>query len=188
MGEPGLAAGRRWSDGTDQVMAFWQSIAIAVLAGCFGAFLAPLANAFWTLKNWRIKKRFELKYEVFRSASAAVAAWCAGALDVGLQKKQTSMDGLSRQVEMRPEAARSTFSTLGGWLKPASPKRLRRNINLILRIKISIHKIPCTDFEPKRLALITAAAAEFRTPRLTGENPLPGMCSTVGVDAPVSPK
>jgi len=63
----------------------WISIIVAVTAGLFAAVVSPLFTAGLARRNWRLQKLLELRYEIFRGATAALASWIMDALDAKLQ-------------------------------------------------------------------------------------------------------
>jgi hypothetical protein len=138
----------------------WVSILVAFMAGLFGGIIAPLVTARLAARNWRSQKRLELKHEIFRGATAALAALITDALDTRLQNSKVAYGGMVRQVEMRPETSqaleqhRSVVTAF--FSKDVSQKYDQANA-----AKVSLDNIPSTEFEGKRVAFVEAAAAEL---------------------------
>lgn len=93
----------------DTIMAIslWGSILVALIAGLFAAIVTPLVATTLSRWAWQRQKTFDLKYQVFEGALGALASWSTGALDVNLQSSKGQYEGISRQVEMRPETSQA---------------------------------------------------------------------------------
>jgi hypothetical protein len=141
-------------------ISLWTSILVAVIAGAFAAIIAPLVTARVARRTWRSQKRFELKYEIFRGAVGALAAWAADALDPGLQSSKAAYKGYSHPVEIRPE----TFQALGyyhGLVDAFFSPKVATTFDEAVRTPISIETVPNTKFDEKRLVFIQVAAQEL---------------------------
>ena len=141
-------------------VSFWMSIAVALIAGLFAAIVAPLVTASLSRRNWRSQKLLELKFDVFRGATAALASWLTDALDVGLQSTKAEWKGMSRQVEMRRETSQA-LEQYRGLVAAFFSAEVSQKYDLATRANVSPDNIPNSDFEEKRLAFVEAASAEL---------------------------
>jgi len=138
----------------------WLSIVVALIAGLFAAIVAPLVTASLSRRNWRSQKLFELKFDIFRGATVALASWLTDALDVGLQSTKAEWKGMSRHVEMRPETSQA-LEQYRGLVAAFFSVEASQKYEQATRAKVSLDNIPNSDFEEKRLAFIEAASAEL---------------------------
>jgi hypothetical protein len=138
----------------------WVSIVVAVIAGLFAAIVAPLVTAWLSRRNWRAQKLLELKYEIFKGATAALAAWMTDALDVGLQSSKVEWKGMSRQVEMRP-ATSQALEQYRGLVAALFSADVSAKYDQACRAKVSLDNVPNVEFEDRRVAFVEAAAAEL---------------------------
>jgi hypothetical protein len=136
------------------------SFGVALIAGLFAAIVAPLVTASLSRRNWRSQKLFELKFEIFRGATAALASWLTDALDIGLQKSKAEWKNMSRSVEMRPETSQA-LEQYRGLVAAFFSANVSQKYDLATRANVSLDNIPNSDFEKKRLAFIEAASAEL---------------------------
>ncbi|MDQ7842093.1 MAG: hypothetical protein RDU83_13895 [bacterium] len=141
-------------------ISLWTSILVAVVAGLFAAIIAPLVTARVARRTWRWQKRFELKYEIFRGAVGALAAWSADALDPRLQSSKADYKGHVRQVEIRPETAQA-LGYYNGLVSAFFFPKVATRFDEAARAPISIEKASDTEFDQKRLAFIQAAVQEL---------------------------
>jgi len=138
----------------------WVSVGLALIAGLFAAIVAPLVTAGLAKRNWRAQKLSELKYDTFRGATAALAAWLTDALDVGLQTGKAEWKGMARQVEMRPETSQA-LEQYRGLVAAFFSADVSHKYDEVCRAKISLDNVPNMEFEEKRIAFIGAASAEL---------------------------
>ena len=138
----------------------WVSIVVGLIAGLFAAIVAPLVTAWLARRNWRSQKLFELKYDIFRGATAALAAWLTDALDIGLQSRKAEWKGMSRQVEMRPETSQM-LEQYRGLVAAFFSAEVSQKYDQACRAKVSLDNVPNMDFEEKRVAFVHAASAEL---------------------------
>ena len=136
------------------------SILVATIAGLFAAIVAPLVTAEMSRRNWRTQKRLELKHEVFRGATAALAAWLTDALDAGLQNSKPEHKGIARQVEMRPATSQALEQHRGLVAAFFSPD-VSQKYDRACREQVSIDNVPNTEFEERRIAFVEAGALEL---------------------------
>ena len=140
----------------------WVSIVVAVIAGISAGCVAPLLTASLTRYNWRLQKRLELKYEIFRGATAALAANLADGHDIELQvKKPTTAGGMVHVVEIRHQTAQA-LDQHRGLLAAFFTDDVHTKFDSAARANVSIGDTPKTDFEDKRIAFIEAASAELK--------------------------
>ena len=144
------------------MLPIWVSILVAVIAGISAGCVAPLVTASLTRRNWRLQKRLELKYEIFRGATAALGAHLTDAHDVELQEnKPTTADGRTPLVAMRPETSQA-LEQHRGLVAAFFTDDVYGKFDEAGRAEVSIQSVPNTDFEEKRAAFIKAAAAELK--------------------------
>lgn len=141
-------------------ISLWVSVMVAVIAGLFAAIVAPLVTAWLARRNWRAQKLLELKYEVFRGATAALAAWLTDALDVGLQSGKAEWKGMSRHVEMRP-ATSQALEQYRGLVAALFSVDVSQKYDQACRAKVSLDNVPNVEFEDKRMAFVDAAVREL---------------------------
>jgi hypothetical protein len=141
-------------------ISIWVSLVGAVIAGLFAAIVAPLVTSWLARRNWRAQKHLELKYEIFKGATAALAAWLTDALDVGLQSGKAEWKGMSRQVEMRP-ATSQALEHYRGLVAALFSDGVSAKYDEACRAKVSLDNVPNVEFEDKRVAFVEAAAAEL---------------------------
>jgi len=138
----------------------WVSIVIAIIAGLFAAIVAPLVTAGLARRSWRSQKLMELKYDIFKGATAALAAWLTDALDIGLQSGKTEWKGMSRQVEMRPETSEA-LEQYRGLVAAFFSADVSQKYDQACRAKVSLGNVPNMEFEEKRVAFVNAASTEL---------------------------
>ncbi len=138
----------------------WVSIIVAIIAGTFAAVISPSVTASLAKRNWREQKRLDLKYEIFRGAVGALAAWLTDALDTRLQSSKTPYKGRTRDVEMRPETSQA-LEQYRGLIEAFFSKEVSQKFDEASQALISIEAAPNTGFEQKRLAFVEAASREL---------------------------
>lgn len=138
----------------------WVSIIVAIIAGTFAAIISPLVTASLAKRNWREQKRLDLKYEIFRGAVGALAAWLTDALDTRLQSFKIAYKGLTHELEMRPETSQA-LEQHRGLVEAFFSKEVSQKFDEATRAPISIETAPNTKFEQKRLAFVEAASREL---------------------------
>lgn len=141
-------------------ISLWVSLLVAIIAGLFGGIIGPIVNDRLLHNRWRSQKSFELKYETFRGAVDALAAWEADALDFELQSKKTEYNGTVRKVKVRPETAQA-LEHYKSLLQATFSRGVASAYETTLHSHIAIENIPYTDFEQKRAAFVRAAASEL---------------------------
>lgn len=141
-------------------ISLWVSFVGAVIAGLFGGIVGPIVNDQLLHKRWRRQKSFELKYEAFRGAVDALAAWEADALDFELQSKKAEYKGTVRIVEIRPVTAQA-LEHYKSLMQAMFSSGVASAYETTLRSHIAIESVPDTDFEQKRAAFVMAAASEL---------------------------
>src|SRR5262249_24645519 len=107
------------------------------------------------------QRNFELKYEVFRGACAALAAWLTDALDASLQSQKPTYQGVTRHVEMRPETSQ-TLEQHRALISAFFSTDVLKKYEQATRAPLSIENIPNIEFEGKREAFIKAASQELQ--------------------------
>jgi len=138
----------------------WVSVVVAMIAGLFAAIVAPLVTAWMARGNWRSQKLLELKYEIFKGATAALAAWLTDALDVELQNSKAQWKGMARQVEMRP-ATSQALEQYRGLVAAFFSADVSQKFGQACRENVSLDNIPNVEFESQRVAFVDAAAVEL---------------------------
>lgn len=131
-----------------------------MIAGLFAAIVAPLVTAGLARRNWQSQKLLDLKYEIFRGATAALAAWLTDALDVRLQSGKAEWKGMSRHVEMRPETSQA-LEHYRGLVAAFFSDDVSQKYDQACRAKVSLDNVPNVEFEEKRVAFVDAAAIEL---------------------------
>lgn len=139
----------------------WVSIIIAIIAGMFAGIISPLITSRLSRYNWRKQRNFELKYEAFRGACGALAAWYTDALDASLQSQKTTCAGVTRHVEMRPETSQA-LEQHRGLIAAFFSAEVFEKYQQAARSHVSIENIPNVEFEESKLAFIKAASQELQ--------------------------
>lgn len=134
----------------------WVSILVGVVAGIFGGVISPLITSWLSRRTWRRQRRFELKYEVFRGACAALAALKTDALDPSLQKQTQAFEGVARQVELRPETSHA-LEHHRGLIRAFFSADVVAEYEEALLTSVSIMDVPNKRFEKKTLGFIKAS-------------------------------
>ena len=103
-----------------------------------------------------------MKYEVFRGATAALAARLVDSQDIALQKnKPTTESGLAHPVEMRSQTSQA-MEQHHGLVDALFTDDVYAKFDAAGRAEVTIESVPNTDFEEKRKAFIQAAVAELQ--------------------------
>ena len=141
-------------------ISLWVSILVAIIAGLFGGLVGPLIDHGLLRRRWRSQKTFELKYDTFRGAVEALAAWAADAVDFDLQRNKPEYQGTIHKTHLRPSTEQAVEHHKGLVEAMFSP-RVISAFDAVLRSHISIENVPNTEFEEKRSAFVVAAASEL---------------------------
>lgn len=136
------------------------SIMAAIISGFFAAIVAPVVTARLSRRNWRAQKLLELKYEIFKGATAALAARMTDALDADLQSSKAKYKGMSRLVEMRP-ATSQALEQYRGLVAALFSADTSARYDQACRAEASLDNLSNVEFEDARVAFVEAAAAEL---------------------------
>jgi hypothetical protein len=138
----------------------WVSILVAVLAGIFGGIVGPTVTDRLSRARWKSQKAFELKYEAFQSATKAIAAWEADALDFALQKHKPTYND-STPVVAKRETTIQALSHAESLIDALFSAAVGKTFDAMLKSHVSIDNVPNTEFENCRKAFVVAAALEM---------------------------
>ena len=152
--------------GTSDVPFIWSSVVVPLLAALIGALAGPYLASRWQLASWRTQRLSDLKYDVFRGAVQALAAWASDALDPKLQSEKSSYKGSSRLVEMRASTAEN-LAYYDALLRAFFTEAAAERYSEATKAPISIENVPNQTFEARRIAAICVMADEvdFRPKR-----------------------
>lgn len=139
-------------------------IGTALTAGVFtliavyvGASLTARYTAENTHENWKKQRRFDLQYQVFQGAVRALAAYYSDAIDPVVQRRNEGLPN-KRYAEMQPQTA-AGLQEYRGLVETFFTRPVFEKYEAVKQADIAIEKVPCLDFDQKRLAFIVAAAA-----------------------------
>lgn len=139
----------------------WVSIIVAIIAGMFAGVISPLITHCLSRRNWRKQRKFELKYEAFNGACAALAAWLSDALDASLQIQKPTYEGLTHHIEIRPETSQA-LEQHRGLIAAFFSAEVLEKYEQAIRAPVSVKNVPNVEFEERRSAFIKAASQELQ--------------------------
>jgi hypothetical protein len=134
---------------------------IGFISGILSGIISPLILSILQHKViWKKQKKHEIKTSAFNDAVRALSLYAADALDPKLQSEKTNHKGVQRRIELRPETV-AIIETSRDNIKAFFSPQAYIAFDTVLKAKISIDDIPCTDFEEKRTNAILKLSKEL---------------------------